>query len=363
MTFFEVPVRQAIGTASGTAALVLVSIAIQASARAHHSFAPFDQSRFIELSGSVVDLKVRSPHSILTIESEDEDGASELWDIEMGPVPNMRRQGIDEDTLIPGDPIVVRGAMRRDGVRGVLLGRGIFRPDGTRVGSGNSPAVATDVQVSGADAADLLSGIWDIQPHRNLNTDGDSPMPLTEWAARFRENYDVTESPAVHCVPPNLPALFYPPYLFGIEFSDDRVVLHHEYFAVIRTVPLGGEPVLSEPSGLFGYATARLDGESLVVESERFPEQAAGLASIYDPNGRGGELPSSTGKRLTERYSVTVGGASLVLEYTVEDPEYLTAAYTDRVIHTRLADSTPIEDFECDEESASRTIHNVARQE
>lgn len=363
MTLNGVQIRRAIETASGSAVLVLLSVAIQSSVRAHHSFAPFDQSRFIELSGSVVDLKVRSPHSILTIESEDEDGASELWEIEMGPVPNMRRQGIGEDTLIPGDPIVVRGAMRRDGVRGVLLGRGIFRPDGTRVGSGNSPAVATEVQVSGADAADRLSGIWDIQPHQNLNTDGDSPMPLTQWAARFRENYDVTESPAVHCVPPNLPALFYPPYLLGIELSDDRVVLHHEYFAVVRTVSLGGEPVRSEPSGLFGYATARLDGESLVVESERFPEQAAGLASIYDPNGRGGELPSSTGKRLTERYSVTDGGASLVLEYTVEDPEYLTETYTDRVIHTRLADDTPIEDFECDEESASRTIQNVARQD
>ena len=145
------------------------------------------------------------------------------------------------------------------------------------------------------------------------------------------------------------------------EFGTHK--LHHEYFAVIRTVPLGGEPVQSEPSGLFGYATVRLEGDSLVVETEGFPEQVAGLASIYDPNGRGGELPSSTGKRLTEHYSVTDDGTSLVLEYTVEDPEYLTAAFADRVVHTRLADGTPIENFECDVVAASRTIQNVARQD
>ena len=49
-----------------------------------------------------------------------------------------------------------------------------------------------------------------------------------------------------------------------------------------------------------------------------------------------------------------------MLEYTVEDPEYLTAPYSSRVLLSRLPDDTPIQEFQCDEESASRSIQNVA---
>ena len=97
----------------------------------------------------------------------------------------------------------------------------------------------------------------------------------------------------------------------------------------------------------------------LVIEAEN-NDGFAGLASIFGPNGRGGYVPSSTGKSLTERYSLSDGGRTLVLEYTVEDPEYLTAPYSSRVILSRVPDDTPIQEFRCDEESASRSIQNVA---
>ena len=327
---------------------------------AHHSFAPFDQTRLIDLSGVVVDFMLRSPHSILVIEAENNDGFAELWEVEMGPNPIMRRQGFDAVTFEPGDRIVVRGALRRDGAPGVLLGRGYFAADGAPIGRSDPLPVGGSEGSSGVDAADRFSGVWIVRRDPNINTFGDTPLPLTEWAAQHRENFDVRETPAMHCVPPNLPALFYPPYLYGVTLEDDRVVFHYEYFAIIRTVPLGRESARTESSGLFGYATARLDDGSIIVETDQFPAQAAGLASIFDPNGRGGDVPSSTRKRLTERYSLSDGGRTLVLEYTVEDPEYLTAPYSGRVILSRVPDDTPIQEFQCDEESASRSIQNVA---
>ena len=71
-------------------------------------------------------------------------------------------------------------------------------------------------------------------------------------------------------------------------------------------------------------------------------------------------MPSSTGKSVTERYSLSDGGRTLVLEYTVEDPEYLTVPYSGRVLLSRVPDDTPIQEFQCDEESARRSIQNVA---
>lgn len=94
MTLNGVQIPRAIRTASGPAALVLLSVAIQSSVRAHHSFAPFDQSRFIELPGTVLDLKVRSPHSILTIEAEDEDAADRVIHTRLAdgtPIENFER--------------------------------------------------------------------------------------------------------------------------------------------------------------------------------------------------------------------------------------------------------------------------------
>ena len=199
---------------------------------AHHSFAPFDQTRLIDLSGVVVDFMLRSPHSILVIEAENNDGFAGLWEVEMGPNPIMRRQDFDADTFEPGDRIVVRGALRRDGVPGFLLGRGYFTADGAQIGRSNPLPVGEYEGPSGVDAADRFSGVWIVLRDPNINTFGDSPLPRTEWAARHRESSDIKESPAVHCVPPNLPALFYPPYLYGVKLEDDQVVFHYEYFAI-----------------------------------------------------------------------------------------------------------------------------------
>ena len=158
---------------------------------AHHSFAPFDQTRLIDLSGVVVDFMLRSPHSILVIEAENNDGFAGLWEVEMGPNPIMRRQGFDADTFEPGDRIVVRGALRRDGVPGFLLGRGYFTADGAQIGRSNPLPVGEYEGPSGVDAADRFSGVWIVLRDPNINTFGDSPLPRTDPCAGRRARIDI----------------------------------------------------------------------------------------------------------------------------------------------------------------------------
>ena len=69
--------------------------------------------------------------------------------------------------------------------------------------------------------------------------------------------------------------------------------------------------------------------------------------------GGGADVPSSVDKTVTERYSVSEDGQTLVLEYTVSDPVYLSADYSARLELTRVPDGTAMYPYECDLESAS----------
>ena len=55
--------------------------------------------------------------------------------------------------------------------------------------------------------------------------------------------------------------------------------------------------------------------DTLVVETTNFKEHAMGLST---------SLPSSTQKRLTERFRVSPDGKNLIYSGVVEDPVYLT---------------------------------------
>ena len=70
---------------------------------------------------------------------------------------------------------------------------------------------------------------------------------------------------------------------------------------------------------LHGYPVGRLEDGVLVVESTNFSDNPWG-------NGRG--VPSGSQKRVVERYRLVDGGRRLRLEYTQEDPEFLSEAVT-----------------------------------
>ena len=87
---------------------------------------------------------------------------------------------------------------------------------------------------------------------------------------------------------------------------------------------------------------------------------SAGLASGWEPNGNGADIPSSSHKELIESYTVNEDGSVLTLEYTVTDPVYLTEPYTANVVWHRMPFDSAIYDFTCDAEIASRSTHNAA---
>ncbi len=69
------------------------------------------------------------------------------------------------------------------------------------------------------------------------------------------------------------------------------------------------------------------------------------------------------GERLTiagrvERNSPSADGRTLTVEYTVEEPVYLSESYTSSVDLVRVADDAPIYDYVCEPDSAERFSRN-----
>lgn len=337
---------------------ILLLLVVTASASAHHSRSVYyDMSTTVEITGAVVEWRFRSPHAFLSLEVTEQDGSIEQWAIDGSSVPTLRRQGLDRNTFAPGDVVTVFGQPSRDPDARLAFARTFVTADGRTLGE----RLALDEGVrleSDVQGVERLEGRWQgLGMGAEFRSDGESPSPLPLSAAGREawESYDEKLSPASTCEPVNTPALLHAPdFLFDVRISDEEAILHHEIYEVTRTVPLDSAPRQAEPSGVFGFVRGRIEGEELVVESSRFPPSRWGLAVAAIPPGNGGDVPSSAEKRVTERYSERDGGQTLRVEYTVEDPVYLTEPYAGYRDFTRVSNDTPLHPYECDADSASR---------
>lgn len=332
-----------------------------APASSHHSFAVnFDTSGSAELRGSLTNIRIRNPHSLLEMDVRGDDGETQRWVIETHAVPLLARVGLTQDTFSEGEEIIVRGwPSRREGRR-LVFGLQFVKLDGTvfewrpgdLVADGGLAGELDNVARLGRER---FEAVWGYTADPNPHAVGDSPMPLTAAGQRAREQFDPYNTSAMRCIPPNVPGMLYVPYLYRIEIEEDSVLLHHEYFGIGRSVALSDEFTQLEPSGLFGIGRAQFDGNSLVIESRGYPELEAGMATAFDENGMGADIPSSDQKQVTEVYTLSPDGQTLTIEYTITDPIYMTEPYTGRTQLARLAPGTEIVEFECDPEMASET--------
>jgi hypothetical protein len=206
-----------------------------------------------------------------------------------------------------------------------------------------------------------LSGIYngrrcvpansDVCPEMNVK--GGERL-LTARGKAFVAAFDELAAPKYDCSPATLPIIFGDPYAFRIEQLPDRVNFTYEKDDVVRTVWLEGRGHAPPRQGLLfmhGYSTGRYEGDQLVVETFRF---------TFDPEGFAGDAlnaPSSTQKRLTERYSRQ--GDTLRLELTARDPIFLREPFT-YTMEWRVSDEPLSLPWDCDPEAAQRNL-NVVR--
>lgn len=93
----------------------LTAMSLAAPAFAHHSYAMFDRSKTIVLSGAVKSVQMINPHSWLQIVVLDDQGKSITWSLEMGPPRTLVRDGWAPGAVQAGDPVTLKIHPMRDG--------------------------------------------------------------------------------------------------------------------------------------------------------------------------------------------------------------------------------------------------------
>jgi hypothetical protein len=348
--------------------LVLIGQLCLQPARAHHSRAPYHIDRTIEVVGEVSRVAWKNPHVYFDVEGSAPGGEPETWVLEGHSVTGMTRNGWQKDSVQVGDQVVAvinpaKNAEKRIGLIdhfGYADGRSFYAfrpppPDASADRVAQATAERPPQRDIDMEPSTDFSGNWSYT--RSLRNLLISPAPdfsrfsLTDKGLAQARSFDQADNPTFHCQDPGVPFLFTYAYEHRWIREKDRIVIEKEQAGrdMIRTIYLDGRSAPPDfvPSPV-GFSTGRFedDGRVLVIETSHFSATDWGLTKGID---------SSTRKRLTERYHLLNGGMRMLLEYEVDDPEYL----TEPIRMLGVYDIRPDREFvwvDCDPEAAARHL-------
>jgi len=115
--------------------IALAALVGGSAVSAHHSFAVFfDDTKTIEVMGSVTEFRFSNPYAIISLEVKNKAGMVEEWKAETNAVTLLKRRGWTKDSLKPGEVVTVDGWPSRDGANYLRM-RTIKKADGTVLGT------------------------------------------------------------------------------------------------------------------------------------------------------------------------------------------------------------------------------------
>ena len=125
------------------AAMIAIGVVPVAPVAAHHSFAPYEATLQIKLSGVVTDFKWVNPHVYIEMDAADaKTGEKKHWLVECASTSILNRAGWKFNLIKPGDQITVIVSPLRTGEPGALL-KQITLADGKKLGNGAVAGRAT----------------------------------------------------------------------------------------------------------------------------------------------------------------------------------------------------------------------------
>ena len=97
--------------------LIAIAVSFLAAGRAyaHHSFAAtYIGEKEVNVTGTVAQISLRSPHSFFFVESKDDKGVVQRWAFEGAAAGQLANQGVARETFKVGDPVTVIANPSRD---------------------------------------------------------------------------------------------------------------------------------------------------------------------------------------------------------------------------------------------------------
>jgi hypothetical protein len=312
---------------------------------AHHSRANFSDEVAV-FEAEVTRWEWVNPHVYAYIEALDANGVMTEWEVEMQSTMGLVRRGWSRDSLAVGDIITIRANPDKNPDRKLLFGMTYTKADGSTLSSQGQPrGPADDVP-----PAESLVGVWSNASWRGAGPRDRAAthLPLTEKAVAAAAGYSENQNPMAQCIYSLPPGNMGGPYLHEVEILDNVILLKAEYNEVTRAVYIDGREHPSDltPSNQ-GHSIGWWEGDTLVVDTVGLEEHPWG-------NGRG--IPSSTQRHSVERLTLSEDGRNVQIEYTIEDPEYLTEPVSNSISWGHAPDMQMLPNT-CDPEVAGRILN------
>jgi hypothetical protein len=295
------------------ASLAVVSLA--APALAHHSSAAFDTRTEVKLTGTVTRYRFANPHVYMTLQVKKPDGRTVTTEIEAGAASVLNGLGFTKDSVKVGEVVTVVGNPDRKNPDAFVLGLELHKQNGIYVPLNIS---SRSVYQGRNETATTIAGTW-FSPRTEFFgfMTGTRAWSFTDTGKAAMAGVDPTGRATTQkdCIPIGAPGLMFYPVATTITVGRDRIVMDVDWMDSERVIYLDGRahPPASQ-TFLHGHSVGRWDGNTLVVETTNFTEHPMGLSTT---------LPSSSRKRLTERFRVGDDGKTLLYSGVVEDPVYL----------------------------------------
>lgn len=282
---------------------------------AHHSAAAFDTQREVKSTGTITAYSYRNPHIYITLQVRRPDGSARTTEVELGAASVLNGLGFNRDSVAIGDIVTVVGNPARRDPDALMLGRELYKQDGTYY-----PLNINSRSVYSArnETATTIAGTW-FSPQTEFYgfMGGVKNWPLTEKGKAALANVNPRATTQKDCIPVGAPALMFYPVANTVTVQRDRVLMKVDWMDTERTIFLDGRR--HPPAGetfLHGHSVGRWENDILVVETTNFRDHPMGITTAF---------PSSTRKRLVERFQLDQDRRHLRYSGVIEDPVYLSA--------------------------------------
>ncbi len=193
-----------------------------------------------------------------------------------------------------------------------------------------------------------LSGVWStpLATNAHLWTLRRTVRTLTPASIAAQARYDVTrDSPAGRCIAYPTPTFLGVPYLNEITLDDDRVTISAELFYSERVIYTDGRghPEDGELTNQ-GHSIGRWEGDVLVVETTQLEQHPSALID---------GAPMGSRRTIIERFSLSEDRRRLLIEFIVEDPDYLAEPFAG-TMEWDYAPRLELIGIDCDPEVSTR---------
>ena len=300
-----------------------------ATASAHHSFAPhFDASKPVDLTGVVTRFEQRNPHAYVHLRVTDADGRVQDWRCESHGVTQLTRNGLGPELLAPGAELRLTGSQHRRAEHECFFDTVHF-PDGNIVNV-NGPRGTEQAQVAAEPQRDSIFGVWMLKP-ANRPTSGPQFMMdyLSEAGRAAVAQYDpFTMDPTYRCEPMAIRrAWFAPGTPMAIRQQGEDILIEHEWMDVQRVVHMNETATpTAAPEAILGYSRGHWDGDTLVVDTDRYaPGVLNQFVEVEGQPMRG--LLHSNQLTTVERIRFDAAGNSIRIAIAHSDPLFFTREF------------------------------------